>query len=134
MRYPLLWAFEQFSKYTVKPNDHLRIATTFLQRPLFWSPIFCFYETNISLNNNHLSTTATNLGSQGWSLYTGLTVHVNQTNFGSLYIWVNNSVSRKWHDSMVSWQHLSFYLHTVKIGCPKIDRHEGQIWVILAIN
>ena len=36
---------------------------------------FYFLLLKWPLNNNHLSTTATILGSQGWSLYTGLTVH-----------------------------------------------------------
>jgi len=55
-------------------NDHLRIATTCLQRPQFWGPNFNFHNTKQPLNNDHLSTTATNFGSQGWSLYTSLTV------------------------------------------------------------
>ncbi len=55
-------------------NDHLRIATTCLQRPSFWSPNLSLYNTTLPLNNDHLSTTATNLGFQGWSLYTSLNV------------------------------------------------------------
>ena len=56
-------------------NDHLWTTTTCLQRPPFWGPIFTFYNIKLPLNNDHLSITATNLGSRGWSLYTGLTVH-----------------------------------------------------------
>jgi len=53
---------------------HLRIATTCLQRPPFWSPIFSFYNMNLPLNNDHLSTTATNFRSLRLSLYTSLTL------------------------------------------------------------
>jgi len=60
-------------------NDHLRKTTTCLQRPPFWSPIFTFYNIKQPLNKNHLSTTATIFGSRGWSLYTGLTVHILHT-------------------------------------------------------
>jgi hypothetical protein len=52
-------------------------TTTCLQRLLFWSPVFHIYRTNEPLNNDHLSTTATIFGSQGRSLYTGLTVYLN---------------------------------------------------------
>jgi len=34
-----------------------------------------FYYNNLPLNNEHLSTMANILGSRGWLLYTGLTVH-----------------------------------------------------------
>jgi hypothetical protein len=48
-------------------NDHLPTATTILE--------FHLHNINLPLNNNdHLSSTATNLGSRGWSLYTSLTV------------------------------------------------------------
>jgi len=33
-----------------------------------------FHNIKLPLNNDHLSTTATNFGSRGWSLYTSLTV------------------------------------------------------------
>ena len=55
-------------------NDQLRIATTCLQQPLFWGPIFNFQNIKVPLNNNHLSTAATTFGSRGWWLYTDLTV------------------------------------------------------------
>jgi len=55
-------------------NNHLRIMTTCLERPLFWGLDFNFHYKKLPLNNNHQSTTATNFGSRGWSLYTGLTV------------------------------------------------------------
>ena len=48
--------------------------TICLQRPPFWGPIFNVYNINLPLNNDHLSTKATNLGTRGWLLYTGLTV------------------------------------------------------------
>ena len=57
-------------------NDHLRITTTCLQRPPFLGPIFNFHNIKLPLNSDHLSTTVSNLGSQGWSLYTGLTVQI----------------------------------------------------------
>ncbi len=57
-------------------NDHLQIATTCLKLPPFCSPNICYYNRDLTLINNHLSTTATNLGSRGWSLYTDLTVFV----------------------------------------------------------
>ncbi len=50
-------------------NDHLRIATTVLRSHLG------FLLHKIPLNNDHLSTTATIFGSQGWLLYTGSTIH-----------------------------------------------------------
>jgi hypothetical protein len=55
-------------------NDHFLITTTCLQWPLFWGPNFNFHIVKLPLNNDHLSTTATNFGSQGWSLYISLTV------------------------------------------------------------
>ncbi len=55
-------------------NDHLRMTNTCLQWPLFWGPDFNFHNIKLLLNNNNLSTTATNFGSRGWSLYTSLTV------------------------------------------------------------
>ncbi len=55
-------------------NDHLRITTTCPQRPPFWSPNLSLYNTNLPLNNDHLLTTATNLGFRGWPLHTGLTL------------------------------------------------------------
>ena len=59
------------SKYSQTwANDHLRITTTCVQRPLFWGPIFTFYSIKLPLNNDHLSTTATIFGSRGWSFYT----------------------------------------------------------------
>ncbi len=63
-------------KHTVKPE----LTTTSKKtnknkkRPPFWSPNFDLHNINLLLNNDHLSTTATNFGSQGWSLCTGLTV------------------------------------------------------------
>jgi hypothetical protein len=60
-------------------NDHLWITTTCLQRPLFLGPDFNVYSIDLPLNNDHLSTTATILGSRGWSLYTGLTVLLKKT-------------------------------------------------------
>ena len=53
-------------------NDHLRIATTCLQQPLFRGPIFNFYNIKKPLNNDHLSIPATIFGSRGWFLHTGL--------------------------------------------------------------
>ncbi len=55
-------------------DDHLRIATTWLQWPSFWCPNLIFYNIEPPLNNDHLSTKTTVFGYQGWSLYTGLTV------------------------------------------------------------
>ena len=40
-------------------NDHLRIATTCLQRPPFWRPIVNFYNMKLPLNKDLLSRTAT---------------------------------------------------------------------------
>ncbi len=34
-------------------NDHLRITTTCLQRPLFWGPDFNFHNIKLPLNNDH---------------------------------------------------------------------------------
>ncbi len=55
-------------------NDHHRITTTCLQRPQFWGPNFNFHNTKLPLHNDHLSKMATNFWSQGWLLYTSLTV------------------------------------------------------------
>ncbi len=51
-------------------NSHLPTAT-YLQMPGLG-----LYNINLPVNNDHLSSTATNLGSRWWS-YTGLTVIVN---------------------------------------------------------
>ena len=55
-------------------NDLLWAATTCLHRPLLCGPMFNFYNLQLPLNNDHLSTTATNVGSRGLLLNTGLTV------------------------------------------------------------
>ncbi len=55
-------------------NSHLLIAPTCLLRPSFWGPVLNHYSIKWPLNNDHLSTTATIFGCQGWLLYTGLTV------------------------------------------------------------
>jgi hypothetical protein len=55
-------------------NDHLQITPTCLQWPLYRGPNFNFHIIKLPLNNDHLSTMATNFGSRGWSLYTSLTV------------------------------------------------------------
>ncbi len=65
---------EQIKYSQTWTNDHLRLATAWLQRPLFWGPIFDVNSTKVPLNNDHLSTTAIIFGSQRWSFYTGLTV------------------------------------------------------------
>ena len=49
-------------------SDHLLITTICLQRPPFCGPVFILYSIKLPLNNDHMSTTATNLGSQVWSL------------------------------------------------------------------
>ncbi len=50
-------------------NDHLWITTTCLQQPPFWSPNFSFfYKIKLPLSNDQLSTKATTLRSQGWSV------------------------------------------------------------------
>jgi hypothetical protein len=80
-------------------NDHLRIATTCLQRPSFWSPNLSLCNTTLPLNNDHLSTTATNLGSQGWSLYTSLTViksrYVSGTGDNTLKVEYKTEIMKK---------------------------------------
>ncbi len=47
------------------------MVTTCLQRPPFWGPNMKIIIFKWPLNNNHLSTTATILGSHVWSLFTG---------------------------------------------------------------
>ncbi len=64
-------------------NDHLQITTTCLQWPLFCGPNFNFHNIKLLLNNDHLSTTATNFWSWGWSLNTGFTVHDTYSGFFS---------------------------------------------------
>jgi hypothetical protein len=73
----LLFLIHNFKYSQTWVNDHLRITTTCMQRPLFLGPNFNFHNIKLALNNDHLSTTATNFGSRGWSLYTGLTVFWN---------------------------------------------------------
>ena len=52
-------------------HDHLPIT----------APFWAFtYSIKRPLNNDHLSTTATILGSHGWSLYTGFTVSIKWKN------------------------------------------------------
>jgi len=48
-------------------------VTTSQQQPTVWNPNFSFYNTKLPLKNDYLSTTATHLGFQGWSLCTALT-------------------------------------------------------------
>jgi hypothetical protein len=67
--------FEKQIKCIIKPVQ----TTTSKERPLayrgdhFLSPNSGPYKINLLLNNDHLSTTASNLGSRGWSLNIGLT-------------------------------------------------------------
>ncbi len=80
--------FWQYSQTWV--NNHLQITTTCLQRPPFWSPNLSLYNIKLPLNKDHLSTTATNLGSWGWSLYTSSTVQSNlctMTTLGTKVKW-----------------------------------------------
>ena len=55
-------------------NDHLWIATTCLQQPLFRGLVFHVYRIELPLNNEHLAITAQILGSRRSSLNTDLTV------------------------------------------------------------
>ncbi len=55
-------------------NDYLQIATTCLQQPIFWGSVFHIYCVKLPLKNDQLSTTATILGFQRWSLYSSLSV------------------------------------------------------------
>ena len=68
-----------FLKYSKTwANDHLwKVNTTCLQRLPFQRSNFKLHKTPFPLNKNHLSTTVKIFGSQGWSLYTGLTVFEN---------------------------------------------------------
>ena len=62
----LTWVQSNLSKRPPPNNDQL---------PPFWGSILNVHYIKLPLNNNHhLSTTATNLGSRGCLLYTGLTV------------------------------------------------------------
>jgi hypothetical protein len=63
-------------------SDQLSITA-----PILWSQIGILLH-KIPLNNDHQSTTTTNLWSQGWSLFTGLTVHVIDF---SNYTWKSNA-------------------------------------------
>jgi hypothetical protein len=60
------------SKFSIFYNTVRReLTTTCLQRPSYSSPNLGLHNINqnLPLNNDHLSTTATHLGFQGWSLY-----------------------------------------------------------------
>ena len=72
----------------VKPE----ITTTCLQRPPFLGPIFTLCNLKLPLNNDYLSTTATNLGSLGWSLDTGLTVLSKKYYFQSSWCFLASMV------------------------------------------
>ncbi len=50
----------KMTKYVQWANDYLRITTTCLQRTSFWNPDLNLYSINQPLNNDHLSTVATN--------------------------------------------------------------------------
>ena len=66
------WVFPQYSQtwVTLPNSDHLPTTTTFMVSH------FEFLLHKWPLNNDYLSSTATILGSRGWSLYTGVTVYV----------------------------------------------------------
>ncbi len=59
-------------------TNHFRIATTCLQRPPIFRSHVKLSLHKWPLNNNHLSTTATIFGFQGWLLYSSLTVSENE--------------------------------------------------------
>ena len=78
-RRTIFYVKSNLSKQPPPNNDHLTTTTT------IWGSIFTFYNIKLPLNNDHLSITTTNLGSRGWSLYTGLTVcSKNVFNFASI--------------------------------------------------
>ncbi len=80
--FPLLTTFNINDNYSQTwANDHLRIATTCLWWLLFWSPNISLYKTNLHLKKDHLSKPATNLESQGGSLYASLTLVLLQFNY-----------------------------------------------------
>ncbi len=60
--------------YTFKPE----LTTNCLQRPLFWGSFSSVSSLTVPLNNDPLPTTATILGTRGWSLYSGLIVDRNR--------------------------------------------------------
>jgi len=81
-----------FSDVIIVKPELTTISVIKLQWPLFWSPNFSFYNANLPLDNEHLSTTATDVWSQGWLLCSGVNfINVKHTNFlyerhfGSLY-------------------------------------------------
>ena len=47
--------------------------------PPMATTIFNFHSTKLLLNNDYLSTTGTNLGSQGWSFVTIMTLYLKMT-------------------------------------------------------
>ncbi len=70
-------------------NDHLRIATTCLSitTTILWLHLELLL-LKWPLNNEHLSKTATILGSRGWSLFTGLTVFSDQSTSFERNFWL----------------------------------------------
>ncbi len=64
----LIWKINNYSQTWV--NDHLRITTTCLQRPLFRGSNFNVHNIKLPLNNDHLSTTAKNFGPREGGRYT----------------------------------------------------------------
>ncbi len=88
--------------HKVKPAP----TTTSEQRRLIWRPIFRLKSTKKPLNSDYMSTTATLLGSRGWSLYSSLTVFAFwATIVDGPQCWQNPSAF-----GFVQWQCLRTYI------------------------
>ena len=90
-------------------NDHLWIATTCPLRPLFWGFILDFNSIKVPLNNDHLSTTNTILGSLYTSNLTVYTKKCVKTFLKGKYYWTFGFSKKGYDDvtnntmSILSW-------------------------------
>ena len=120
------------------------LTTTCLQRPPFWGPIITLYSIKLPLNNDHLLTTATSIGSRGWSLYTGLTVfHFHYETIQLSSYWCKQTkqsrketLSAYLQTSVMKWKKVKFYLFQLnwKVSCRPTFSLEGMWKLFLPLK
>jgi hypothetical protein len=125
----LIWDF-QLSDQFLNTVEHLWKMTTCLQRQAWILPMWKHY-SNITSNNSHLWNTTNLLGSQGRSLYSGLTVvrgHSNNT-------WHFRGVG--WGSKNVTRQHYGIFLLSLFLNLmlrPPLSHLSMTFWGIVHIS
>ena len=104
-----------FSTYDKLYTVIRELTITCIERPPISGPIHYFYSIKVLLNNDHLATTATIFGSQGWSFCTQVWLY-----FASKLIWfqvyrILNGKSQVEETKNECTNSLEFYLWSEKL-------------------